>query len=484
MKKNDPAAAGSTAAGRSLAFLAPWLVLLAYTALVVYTTVHHEPWRDEAQAWLIARDLPLTGIISQMGYEGSPALWQLLLFPYAQFGAPYGSEAVIHVVLAVAGVGLLLVRGPFPLWFKGLLAFSALLSYEYAVVARNYNLTLLLLFAVASLYRSRMQRPVLHGLLVALLANTNVHSVAMAAGLALLYAFEARRLGRRGVSLLGGLAIMALGLGAALAQLGLTGRNASVGVGLDPNLPVAVSATRDAWLSGFPDLAALLVLAAMATVALALWRLARPALWLLVCGLSGLYAILVFVHSGSLRHRGLILVITVFALWVAWEQLSLPAGRKWRRAILVSLGVMLAAGLPFSVRTHLADARGLFSGARDMATYITESGLADRVIVAYPSPHASAVLPYLPGRQFWYADIQEPGTFVTWNRRYADNRAIGVAEAARRAGGAPGWGPGALLLLNEPLPAPEVYGLALRHRVVDGVFEAAGERMYLYERTP
>jgi len=66
----------------------------------------------------------------------------------------------------------------------------------------------------------------------------------------------------------------------------------------------------------------------------------------------------------------------------------------------------------------------------------------------------------------------------------ADNRAVGVAEAAHRAVGTVGWGPGALLLLNEPMPSLEAFGLALRYQVAAGVCAGFGERMYLYEQKP
>lgn len=50
-------------------------ILFMY-ALVMFCTVrYHEPWRDEAQAWLIARDLPFEAMFKQMAYEeGTPPL--------------------------------------------------------------------------------------------------------------------------------------------------------------------------------------------------------------------------------------------------------------------------------------------------------------------------------------------------------------------------------------------------------------------------
>ena len=459
-----------------------WLVWLAYIVLVAFTTVHHEPWRDEAQAWLIARDLPLPDLFAQMAYEGSPALWHLLLVPFAKLGAPYALMAAVHAALAVAAVGLLLARGPFPLWLEALLAFSFYLSYEYAAVARNYNLSLLLLCGLAVLHATRLARPMAYAVLVALLSNTNVHSLALAAGLALWFAVDARHALFGRARLIGALVIMAAGVAAAVAQLAGADRNAMVGAGFhfDPAAPLI--ATRNAWLPGLPGATMPIAGAVMLLVASVLWRWSRPALWVLIAGVGGLYAIFAFKHAGDLRHHGLILVFTVFALWLSWESLGVEGARRWRRALLVALGLTLVAGLPFNVQRHVAEARGMFSGAAAMATWIAEAGLGERLVVAHPSAEASALLPYLPDKQLWYADVGAFATFVTWDERYADNRFIAATEAARRAEGAPGWGPGALLLVTAPLPEAARLGLRLRHQVRDEVFTELGERYYLYER--
>lgn len=458
------------------------VLLLAYLAVIGFTSLHHEPWRDEAQAWLIARDLPLPGVLAQMSWEGSPALWHVLLFPFAQAGAPYASEAVIHAVLALAAMGLFLRRAPFPLWLRALVVFSYYFSYEYAVVARNYGLSALILFGLAALHPQRRRRPLSYAALVALLANTNVHSWALAAGLVVMLALEARRNGvLRGRSLAVTM-LAAAGLLVAVLQVGLPPRNAFVGAGVRLEPTAAIAAVRDAWLPGFPGPAVVAAAGFMALVALVLWRLARTAFWLLCCGVGGLFAIFTFKHAGGLRHHGLIVVFTIFALWLAWDRLAATAARTWRRAIAWSLGALMLASVPFTFRAHFDDRQGLFSGASAMAAYIGGQHLAERVIVACPSAPTSAVLPYLPRVRFWYADVSAPGTFVTWNRAYDENRKVDPVEAARRAAGAPGWGPGALLLLNAPLPAPADFGLHLRLAVVDGVYTGFGEQMYLYEK--
>jgi hypothetical protein len=55
-------------------------VLGVYTVAVAVLVTRHEPWFDEAQAWLLARDTaPLTLVTDALRYEGSPGLWHLTL---------------------------------------------------------------------------------------------------------------------------------------------------------------------------------------------------------------------------------------------------------------------------------------------------------------------------------------------------------------------------------------------------------------------
>ena len=55
------------------------ILVLVYAGLTLYTLLHHEPWRDEAQAWLLARDLGPVELLHQLPMEGTPGLWHFLL---------------------------------------------------------------------------------------------------------------------------------------------------------------------------------------------------------------------------------------------------------------------------------------------------------------------------------------------------------------------------------------------------------------------
>jgi hypothetical protein len=41
-----------------------WGVFIVYSILIVYGVIHHEPWRDEAQSYLAARDNTLLSLFN------------------------------------------------------------------------------------------------------------------------------------------------------------------------------------------------------------------------------------------------------------------------------------------------------------------------------------------------------------------------------------------------------------------------------------
>lgn len=127
------------------------ILFIAYLAVSLFFTLNHEPWRDEAQAWLIARDAGgIGGIFSLTGYEGSPALWQLILYPFASAGLPFTTIFVIHFILNTLTAFLLIFKSPFKIYQIALIIFGYYTLIEYNVIARSYILTYLgiVLFAI------------------------------------------------------------------------------------------------------------------------------------------------------------------------------------------------------------------------------------------------------------------------------------------------------------------------------------------------
>ena len=134
--------------------------LAAYALLVALTIHRHEPWADEAQSWLLARDASLAHLWGNLlHYEGTPGLWQTLVHALIRLGLPYSAYNFVSARLALAAVFLLLRYAPLPLFIRILLPFTYYLCYQYAVVARSYAFIAPLLFAIALIYREAPRKP-------------------------------------------------------------------------------------------------------------------------------------------------------------------------------------------------------------------------------------------------------------------------------------------------------------------------------------
>src|SRR5581483_4155917 len=90
---------------RTKLWLLDGAMLAAYASFVLVGVTHHEPWADEAQAWVMARDLPLGKLLfNEMHYEVSPGLWHAILWVAQHFfHAPYAAIDWIGAVFAIAG---------------------------------------------------------------------------------------------------------------------------------------------------------------------------------------------------------------------------------------------------------------------------------------------------------------------------------------------------------------------------------------------
>lgn len=204
-----------------------WGTTLLYALVVAIFSSFHEVWRDEvATLSLVTESHSLRELFSQLKYYGHPGLWHLLLYiGYHIFPQPIVIK-IINLLICVAAVYLFLSKAPFSWGQKVLFIAGFFPLYLYPVFSRNYAISMLLVFAVAALYKDRWSRIVPLGLVLFLLANAHAHSfiTAVAVGIALLVElgfFKAYRdvpTHKRGEIFLG-FGIWALGLWVCLLQI-------------------------------------------------------------------------------------------------------------------------------------------------------------------------------------------------------------------------------------------------------------------------
>ena len=169
---------------------ADWGALLIFVTVGAVAVLHHVPGMDEAQGWLIARDLSVPGIVRQMHYAGTPPLWHLLLFLLIRLHLPYTAFGYVSLSIMAAAVYVWLRSSPLPFVVRLLVPFAFFFQYQYAVVARSYSLSTLLAFVAAALWRRAPPRIVPLAIVLALLVQTNLYGFALGAGIALAVAAE------------------------------------------------------------------------------------------------------------------------------------------------------------------------------------------------------------------------------------------------------------------------------------------------------
>jgi hypothetical protein len=166
----------------TLALFATWLLLIGS---------HHEPWFDEAQAWLLARDNGLWTLLAErVRYEGSPGLWHAILWLAIRGGLPFSGFFLLPAAFALAGAAVVLWRAPFHALLRvGVLA-SYFFGFQYSVVARSYSLDLLLIPLAAVFFETRLDRPFRYALIVGLIANANAQGFVAAGALGIELAWQ------------------------------------------------------------------------------------------------------------------------------------------------------------------------------------------------------------------------------------------------------------------------------------------------------
>lgn len=135
-----------------------WLNVAAFAAivccLILFKFNYHELWKDEWQAWHVARDMSWIQMLAFLFYEGHPSLWYIYL-KIITLITPSGSDLmalqISHTLLYCIGMALLFFRFRFSIWLRVLIALGFFCFFEYGTVNRGYMLVIVLAFWVATL---------------------------------------------------------------------------------------------------------------------------------------------------------------------------------------------------------------------------------------------------------------------------------------------------------------------------------------------
>ena len=452
-----------------LALLTIWL------GIVAVLSYGHVPWRDEVRALSIAQDAHgLAGLFEGLRYEGHPILWHLLLaIAYNVFHTPAVLK-LVSVAVAFTGAAVFLFCAPFPLWFRAMFLFSGLPLYEYSVMARNYGISMLLLFAFGAVYCGKRRNPFVLGAILFLLANTNAHSALLTCLLLpVLIAGASRsraargetqapkRLSPGGCALAVGFAMAGVLLCAATvgrsrdenmvggqrpvsrvvpvllnAVAGVGGRFQTItgmdslstgikrlsrGAAIRPGIQVLMSAF--AYMLLLASIAGLLRRPFLALIALA-------ALW----GMAGFFAL---IYPGVYRHQGLWLVFALTLYWLAATEISRQeswwAGRLHRVSFRIALPALFLLNILMGAYKITVDIRSPYSSSRDFAAVLSaHEELQSATVIGEPEFMVDA-LPYYIRNRIYLQRSARFGKVFVWLRHQKLHMSLSeILDAAYR----------------------------------------------------
>ena len=497
------------------AWFAPALTAV-YALVLSFALLHHEMWRDEMQAWLLARDsTDVVALFRNLKYEGHPGLWHLLLMPVTRLtNAPAGMQ-MLHLTIATATIFIVAKYAPFSMLQKSLFAFGYFPLYEYGVKSRNYALGLLCVVVTCVLLRQRWRHPLWLALIVGLMSHTSAHAciiaISVTFGLAVDY-----RLNRQALAaddavdvrrMYAGFVVVSIGIVLSVLQMspaadsGLWAGAGGTHVGrfmqfvqqafFSPDFSTmtrtwAPSLGLKVW--SLEELYGVWACAFLATIVVC-YRCQPVARAVFLCCATGLLHFFFLIHPGGLRHYGFFMIALLLLLWGGRSLTVWSTGAEEgfpMKGAGASFGGMLLTGLlvlhTWSGLSAVAvDIERPFSLGKRTAEYIEAENLAALPMIGNDDTHVSTVIGYLQRkRTVHYVRGNREGTFIRWDlkRRAKANESLVLSQThalADRTGGK------VLMILHRPLSLDPATQRAVRSLAsFTGAMGEGEENFYLY----
>jgi len=481
-------------------------ISILYSILTLIGVLNHEPWRDEAQVWLIVRDLNFSEIFSQFSVQGNLFLWYLILLPFAKLGFPYITIQIIHWLISVSTATIFIFKAPLSKITKVVFVFSYWMIFEYGVVARDYMLTVLFLFLIASYYNTRFTNPKRHAVFIFFLFNCHILGFGAALALSIIYFIE-----KKNVEPIKGskvsLSIIILGLLVFIAQL--LPSNWYSGVASNETVPATYLPTLDSnavWTIltsvenafiptsfNFEEIKLpLFFFLALGFFFISLIRKPFAFIFLMI---SVLWLFYVFITKQYYeRYTGLILVFIIFTMWLKEYYVATNIfitsrfSNNLNQSILdSSFNTFLVLSLIVNSMTGLSSIRKeylySFSGANEVATYINKQELQNNEFATYRC-WSSSIAAYLPKTKIWSIDMKRYETYFILDSTYKNTPNFSEVEILNEI--KLRYKKEAFLLMEEPLlleASDSTVNVKLLFHNQNFIWQTYRENYFLYKIT-
>jgi len=166
-------------------------IIFIWAVITLLRVFYHQPWYDEAHAYVLAQNLSIPELIAEMKDEGHLLIWYLLIMPFAKLKLyyPYPMQ-IINWLCAFGAILIMWKKAPLHPVTKTIITFSYPFLAELPVVARCYSVGVLFLFLIASLYSKSTKHPIWYSVFILLCANTSVMALFGTTAFGLIFAYD------------------------------------------------------------------------------------------------------------------------------------------------------------------------------------------------------------------------------------------------------------------------------------------------------
>jgi len=472
---------------------------------------HHEMWRDEMHAWLIAREsTSIFNLYEILKYDGHPGLWHLILMPITHLSSSGFGMQLVHLLIASCAAWIFLVNAPFSQSQKILFVFGYFPFFEYSIIARNYALGLLFIFIFCALYCKPKKNYLLIGLVIALMANTSLIATIVALSLLAVLLLDCllnnKEVSRGSITTqLCALMIAGFGTLFSIVQMipppdtnmaaswnfkygfGQTKETlATIVKGYLP-LPIPFSQfwNTNIFLSHpFLTIAIIPILAFFIYKTIRLLSNSRSALLLYVVSSIGLLSFFYSKYLGFPRHHGFLYIILIASLWInikqnaskiSLEKFSFFRNISYSSALTVILWIHLAG----SVVAFAVEYQRPFSNALAASEYIREHHLESREMVGYYDYNATPIAGYLNKPFIYFPESSSYGNYVRWDTKHKQITTRTALESALNLQNKTGTP--ILLIMGNPIDPLLLNEFSLEEVAQFTGAIVADENIYLYQ---
>lgn len=401
------------------------IVFVLFAILTFIVGLHHEPWADEAQAWLIARDCTIPEMIFHvLKYEGAPVLWFAILRVLNLLHYPYQLLFLISWMAVCIGVYLLLFKSKLPLVIKYLFPFSYFVFYQSAIVARNHSLVFPFLAGVAVFYKHRFEHPWCYSLLLILLASLSAYSFAIAFVLLCFFVLDIIRTKNYKIkSLLPPLIVLILMGLTALSLIKPADYTIYYGLNLMRLNPFRILYITTRGYFNTPPFSIILVIQMLSV--LAIYILSAKTFCktkyqtIFFISINFFLAIMITALVCNPWHSAYMIITLIFSLWVISEDnKNYEISFNKNKCLYIVLALIFTVHIFWNIKCSLYDYKNNYCASKDVAQFLKANNLINQKIDGLGF-RTVAVVPYLEGKIY---ENYSGKSYWEWKKSFYDEQ--------------------------------------------------------------